>query len=260
MFNFFKTRSKSKKAPSLEPANVENFDDVKEVSEYFHKETGVTFDRQESILKNKVISYCRLNSIYSFSELLSKIKDDHNLKQGLIDHLTTNETYFYREAKQMDELVELVKDSQKSAKILCAPSATGEEPYSIAIKLLEAGVRAADVEILGIDINLKAIQKAKTAIYGERNVRNLSDDLKNKYFERVEDKYALKEGVKSIVEFRVANIFDDDFKKLGKFDFVFSRNMLIYFDKETKLRAKQILEDMRKNDDHCVFFGHADLY
>jgi chemotaxis protein methyltransferase CheR len=258
MFSFFK--SKSKKVPSLEPKVVEDFENVKEISEYFHKETGVTFDRQESILKNKVISFCRQNSIYSFSDLLTNIKNNSELRQGLIDHLTTNETYFYREVKQMDELVQLVKDAKKSVRILCAPSATGEEPYSIAIKLLEAGVSPGNIEIQGIDINSEAIQKAKIAVYGERNVRNLSVGLRNKYFTQIEDKYALKESVKSIVNFRVANIFDDDFKSLGKFDFVFSRNMLIYFDKETKLRAKRILEDMRKNDEHCVFFGHADLY
>jgi len=258
MFSFFK--KKNKEVPTVEEKIVENFDDIGEVSEYFHKETGVTFDKQESILKNKVISFCRQNSIYSFSKLLSEINVNKNLKQSLIDHLTTNETYFYREIKQIEALVKLVKNDGSNVRILCAPSATGEEPYSIAMMLLESGVSSSKIDILGIDINSDAIQKANKAIYGERNVRNLTDSLKGKYFTKEADKYILKDSVKSLVNFKVINIFDQEFKSLGKFDFIFSRNMLIYFDKETKLKAKKILEDMRKTDEHCIFFGHADLY
>ena len=60
--------------------------------------------------------------------------------------------------------------------------------------------------------------------------------------------------------FKVINLFDPDFKNIGKFDFIFSRNMFIYFDKETKIRAKKILEDLRKNPNQEIFFGHADLF
>ena len=66
--------------------------------------------------------------------------------------------------------------------------------------------------------------------------------------------------IKSLVSFKVVNLFDVSFNNLGKFDFVFSRNMLIYFDKATKLKAKSILENIRKTDEHKVFFGHADLF
>jgi chemotaxis protein methyltransferase CheR len=258
MFSFF--RSKSKKVPSLEVNIVEDFHDVIPISEYFHKETGVIFDRQESILKNKVISFCRQRRIHSFSKLLTNLDTDYQLKQELIDHLTTNETFFYREIKQIDTLVELVKKYSSSVDILCAPSSTGEEPYSIVIALLEAGVSPNKISILGIDINSDAINRANEAIYKERNVRNLSSELKNKYFSKDNDKYILNKSVKSLVSFKVINLFNESFKNLGKFDFIFSRNMLIYFDKETKVRAKKLLESMRKSDEHQIFFGHADLF
>ena len=258
MFSFFK--KKEKKEPVVEVKPQEEFDDITPISEYFHKETGVTFDRQQSILKNKVISFCKQREIYSFSKLLDCVKYDSQLKQELIDHLTTNETFFYREIKQIDHLVSLVKEKKMSVSILCAPSATGEEPYSIAIRLLEAGVRAEHIKILGIDINSEAIEKAHEAVYGQRHIRNLSQDLLNKYFDKEYDKYILKESIKSLVSFKVINIFDESFKNLGKFDFIFSRNMLIYFDKDTKIKAKKLLESMRKTEEHEVFFGHADLY
>jgi chemotaxis protein methyltransferase CheR len=258
MFSFFK--SKDKNISYVEAKEEEDFVDITPVSEYFHDETGVTFDRQQSILKNKVVSFCRQRGICSFFNLLRDVKTDTNLKQELIDHLTTNETFFFREIKQIDELVELAKKHGSRVDILCAPSATGEEPYSIAIALLEAGVSASKINILGIDINSDAIKKAKQAIYKERNVRNLSKELKDKYFCKDGEKYILNDNIKSLASFKVVNLFDESFKSLGKFDIVFSRNMLIYFDKETKLKAKKLLESMRKSDEYQVFFGHADLF
>ncbi|RLA76353.1 MAG: protein-glutamate O-methyltransferase CheR [Epsilonproteobacteria bacterium] len=258
MFNFFKKKKSVNEEVAVLPQ--EDFHNVNPIADYFHKETGITFDAQMSILKSKVTSFCKQRDIYSFSSLLQDIKIDTRLKQELIDYLTTNETYFYREFKQIQELVNLVKESQGSVKILCAPSATGEEVYSIAIALLEAGVASSKFYILGIDINSDAILKAQNAVYGERNVRNLTPQVISKYFDITDKKYTLKQNIKSLVSFQQTNIFDSSFKNIGKFDFIFSRNMLIYFDKETKLKAKGILESLRKSDQHDIFFGHADLF
>ena len=97
-------------------------------------------------------------------------------------------------------------------------------------------------------------------MYGERNVRNLTPQIISKYFDINDQKYTLKQSVKSLVSFQVTNIFDSSFKNIGKFDFIFCRNMLIYFDKETKLKAKGILESLRTSNQHDIFFGHADLF
>ena len=181
-------------------------------------------------------------------------------KQKLIDYLTTNETFFYREFKQITELVNLVKTINSNVNILCAPSATGEEPYSIAIALLEAGVIQKSFHITGIDINSDALEKAHKAVYGQRNVRNLTQEIIHKYFIHDGTHYILKDSVKQHTTFKLSNLFDNSFQSLGKFDFIFSRNMLIYFDKETKLKAKDILENMRKDNTHEIFFGHADMF
>lgn len=257
MFNFLKKKNKS---VVQEEKIVEKTDytDIRLIAEYFKNETGVTFDNQISILTNKAITFCRQREIYSFSKLLKIVDEDAIIKQELIDYLTTNETFFYREFRQISELVELVKSYGEAVEILCAPSATGEEPYSIAIALLEAGILPSKIKIVGIDINSDALQKAREAIYKERNVRNLTDEIKAKYFERKGDLYALKNSVKSHVIFRLENIFDPSFAKIGKFDFIFSRNMFIYFDAPTKIKAKNILESMRKNSEQNIFFGHAD--
>lgn len=258
MFSFFKKKEPSQNEYSSHP--VEDFSDVSNVALYFKNETGVTFDKQESILKNKVTTFCRQRKINSFRILLQKIGIDRDLKQELIDALTTNETFFYREFKQIEDLVNLVKNANKKVDILCAPSATGEEPYGIAIALLEAGISPTDFCITGIDINADAISRAKVGEYKERNVRNLSASIVDRYFIKKENIYAIKESIKSQVNFKIVNIFDPSFSSIGKFDFIFSRNMLIYFDKETKLKAKKILESLRKNHAQEIFFGHADLF
>lgn len=263
MFNFFKKKKKEKVALVLDKNKtvpITDYEDVSKLADYFKEETGVTFEKQTSILKSKLTTFCKLREIHSFSKLLQDIKADSSLKQELIDTLTTNETFFYREFQQIAELVNLVKQSPAKVEILCAPSATGEEPYSIAIALLEAGVSSSKFSILGIDINSDALQKAEIAVYRERNVRNLSPEIITTYFSKDENLYTLKHSVKSLVSFKLVNIFDDSFKSIGKFDFIFSRNMLIYFDKETKIKAKEILESLRKSNKHNVFFGHADLF
>ena len=258
MFDFFKKREVLTEENEVE--YQVDYNDISPIAKYFHTETGITFEKQVSILKNKVTTFCKQRNIHSFSKLLQDINTEAHLKQELVDYLTTNETYFYREFKQIEELVELVKSSNSKVDILCAPSATGEEPYSIAIALLEAGVSPNSFHILGIDINSEAISKAQTAIYGERNIRNLSPQIIERYFTKTDTKYIINQSLKSLVSFKIANLFDNSFKSIGKFDFVFSRNMLIYFDKETKLQAKSILESLRKTQEYEVFFGHADLF
>lgn len=258
MFEWFKKREAS--LEEQKNTQVQDYSNIELIATYFKDETGVTFDKQESILKNKVTTFCKLREIDSFTTLLEKIKYDRTLKQELIDALTTNETFFYREFKQIEDLVKLVKETSGQIDILCAPSATGEEPYSIAIALLEAGVSANNFHVTGIDINSEAINRAKEGIYKERNVRNLSTQIVERYFTKQENLFAINERVKSLVTFRVVNLFDPSFATIGKFDFIFSRNMLIYFDKETKLKAKNILESLRKNKNQEIFFGHADLF
>lgn len=260
MFSFFKKKSPKKEQTAATVVREEDFSDVTPIAHYFKKETGVTFDNQEEVLKNRLKLFCKQKGIHSFAQLLVSIQNDTTLKQSLIDHLTTNETYFYREFKQIEQLVWLVTQKMQKVTILCAPSSTGEEAYSIAIALLEAGVAESDIQIVGIDINAQAIQKAHEAVYTQRHVMQLSTDIIAKYFIYKNSKYFLKEQVKKLVTFHVANIFDASFKNLGRFDYVFSRNMLIYFDKETKLKAKEILQNMRKDTTVDVFFGHADLF
>jgi len=254
----------SKKGPTEERASrhidtPRDFQDTTEIALYFQKKTGISFKKQTSILKSKLISFCTLRDIYSFDACLKEIRVNLHLEQELINYLTTNETYFYREFSQIEQLVKDLSKKKSFANILCAPCSTGEESYSIVIALLEAGVSPTNFSIVGIDINSDTLVSAKKGIYSERNVSQMPKRLRSKYFDCRDNLYYLKENIKTSVIYKKINIFDTQINSIGKFDYVLSRNMLIYFDPETKIKAAKILENLLKDTTQNVFYGHADL-
>lgn len=257
---FFKNKKDENRDEKQNMIETEDYSDVTPIARYIKMQTGINFDKQLDILKNKMTSFCKIRYIKSFQTCLQMANDNELFNQELINYLTTNETYFYREHRQIEDFVKHVKTEHKRVDVLCAPCSTGEEPYSLAIALLEAGILAEEFHITAIDISTEALGLAKEAIYKERNVKNLDHDIRARYFDFKDNMYILKEPVKDLVTFKQVNIFDKEFEALGKFDYVFSRNMLIYFDKETKLKAKDILESMLKDKKKTVYFGHADLY
>lgn len=257
---FGKKDSASKSEPQskvVEPRDIENIDVL---AELFKSITGVSFESQKGILKSKLSTFCRNRCIDSLGSLLHALGSESVLKQELIDYLTTNESFFYREFGQIERLVSAIKESDEEVDILCAPCATGEEPYSIIIALLEAGLESDKFRVVGIDINQSAIDRAIVGVYGKRSVKNLTDKILANYFTEKDGRYYIRELIKQKASFRRINIFENELYSLGKFDYIFSRNMLIYFDKETKLKAKSRLESLLKTPANPIFFGHADLF
>ena len=257
MFGFFKRKQEEPLQVDIKP--VEDFTSVEGLISYFKDKTGIDFFSKKEIIKNKLIIFCKKRDIYSFDELMSAIKQDFSLEQEAIDYLTVNETYFFRETPQIEDMIQKAKKLGFKVEILCAPSSSGDEPYTIAIMMLEAGFKPTDFHIIGIDISETIINKAKIAIYGERNLHRVSEELKQKYFYKSDKQYILKDSVKQRVSFRCVNIFDETLKNLRKFDFIFSRNMMIYFDQETKIKAKNILQSLLKRPEESIYFGHADM-
>ena len=142
MFSFFKKRT----APAeTKEENVyfpdDNFDDPGAIFERFTNITGMNFSSKEEITKQKIKNFCMRYEIHGFGELNKKLEEDDSLLQSLIDYLTVNETYFFRELEQIEILKEQLKAESKPIRILCAPCATGEEVYSIIIQFLERDIR-----------------------------------------------------------------------------------------------------------------------
>lgn len=228
-----------------------------ELISYIKKTCGVDLLPKKSVLQKKLSIFCENKNIESFFDLLRKVQQNKEQMQELINTVTVNETYFYRELPQLEEAIRYIKTFSGKVNVLCAPCASGEEVYSLAFLAQQRGVDVSNLNILGIDINSQAIKDAQIACYTSRSLHRLDERMKNRYFKQKNGKYCVKEEISNI-NFKVVNIFDNDFYRLGKYDIIFSRNMMIYFDEEFKLETIKRFSELL-NPFGRLYTGHADL-
>ena len=218
---------------------------------------GVDLEPKRDITLQRVSIFAKNRQIKSFKDLVSMIRFDTLLRQDLLNLVTVNETYFYRELAQLKDVIYYAKELGE-ARILCAPCSSGDEVYSLAMLAYEFGIAQSDLQITGIDINSEAISSCHAGIYGERSLHRLSGYQKEKFFTKKDDKFLIKKEILPRCEFKILNVFDDAMFNLGKFDIVLSRNMMIYFDDEFRLKCVERLHRMLKPEGR-FYAGHADL-
>ena len=221
------------------------------------RDTGVDLFSKNSIIETKIKLFCERKSIYSFRSLHESIAYDKGLYQDLIDLVTVNETYFYREESQLDLAVNFALHIPH-VKILCAPCASGEEVYSLAMMLSQKNRTSSSFSITGIDINAEAISKAQKGSYSERSLHKLSPELKETFFTLDGKNFRIRQERFGSLHFQKFNIFEPSFIDLGQFDIIFSRNMLIYFDDAFRLKTIEVFAKMLKKEGK-LFLGHADI-
>ncbi len=228
------------------------------ILEYFYEKTGIHFDEKKEIVAHKLDNFAYSNGFQDPNLFFEKLKSDNLLWQDFVNLLTVNETYFFRETKQMDIMIAEAKKLH-SFDVLCAPSSSGEEPYTILIMLSEAGLLPRLSRLVGVDINSDVIEHARKGIYAKRSLHRATPEVVSRYFLQSDDsQYKISDEIKKHSDFRVLNLFDKSFSSLGRFDFVFSRNMLIYFDKESRYEAEKVLFEALKPGG-ILFLGHADI-
>ncbi len=257
MFSWLKTKTTSVSRTDVAPE--EDFSDASEVYRFFTDLTGIHFEQNKSITTPKLVRFAKEYGCYSFLGLMDKLRFDSSAKEALINLLTVNETYFFREKDQLDFLVNYYSNTRSTLRILCAPGSTGEEAYSIAIMLAQQGHPLYTIQIISIDINTDATMSAREGLYSPRALHRLSESIKERYFIFEENYYRVHDSLKQAVSFKSCNIFEPEFLELGVFDIVFSRNMLIYFDQATVQKAIYRLLRLVRTDKSLLFFGHADL-
>ena len=257
MFSWLK---KNKRQQNLETTKVPktlHFDDTeaKTLLEDIKKEFGLDYEKQKYTTLRKIERFAIKNEIATFQELEITIKTSQELKKQLLNMLTVGETYFYRELGHLKILADHAQNHNVK-NILCAPSSSGEEVYSILIYLKEAGKQ--EVKVTGIDLNSDAIAAAQKGCYSERSLSPLPPELSSKYFTKNENHYCIDASLKYTTNFYHQNIFDDSFLQLGNFEVIFCRNMLIYFNDIEKKRA---LANIHAIMPHAgiLFLGHADI-
>jgi chemotaxis protein methyltransferase WspC len=183
---------------------------------------------------------------------------------ALVDEVVVPETWFFRGGRLFSFLAEQVRRATAAApratrvRILSAPCSTGEEPYSLAIALCEAGVAREAWTIDGIDLSAASVEKARRACYRETTFRAIDDSLRDKYFRHVEKGWELIPAARSLVRFRQGNLLDSHFLwGEGPFDLIFCRNLLIYLDSEARARVMSNLDRLLAAEG-LLCMGHAD--
>ena len=242
------------------------------IGEFIYRKSGISLEVDKHF--DKIAKYIDKRSaeleLDNFRKYFFKLRfeDKEGLEfQELMNAVTVNETYFFREKDQFEVLVnsilpELHKKmpASKTLRILSSPCSTGEEPYSMILHIVEEGkvVEERDIEVVGIDIDSTVIKKAEIAKYSDRSVHAIPKPILNKWFVKKPLGYELGDDLKGSVDFQVANIFDKaQMRKLGKFDVIFSRNMLIYFDDASRKEVAMTFYDML-NPGGYVLLGHAE--
>ncbi len=242
------------------------------MSEFIYRRSGICLEEQKHY--EKLAKYIDVRAyelkVDSFRKYFFKLRfEDKEGEefQNLMNGITVNETYFYREKDQFEALVNKILPelhqtlpASKTIRILSSPCSTGEEPYSIVLHIVEEGkvVQDRDIEVVGIDIDSTVIEKAKKAKYTERSVHAIPKGVLAKWFKKKSSGYKLGEDLQGSVDFQVANVFDKtQMRNLGKFDVIFSRNMLIYFDDASRKEVAMTFYDML-NPGGYVLLGHAE--
>lgn len=221
-------------------------------------------DGQKRMLSGKlarIMESAQVDRFYDYYHLI-KYGDGSELERA-VEAIVNNETYFFRELAQLHAVTELVKDariSKRSIRILSAGCSSGEEPYTIAMLLDEAGLLEGDtrVEVHGIDISSRVLDKARAAKYTSNSFRSTDGDHLDSYFKPADGVMRLDEQLRRRVSFSRLNLHDTArLTKLGMFDIVLCRNVIIYFDPASKLRAIDGLIGLVREGGH-LFLGHSE--
>ncbi len=234
--------------------------------------TGIFFEEKKLYyVKKRVKEHMTALGMEDFDTYYRflKFRDDGTEFQKLVNLLTTNETYFFREFDQLavfaeECLYEVCTRKEaggvKRLRIWSAGCSTGEEPYTLSIILLEMldDIASWDVVIEATDIDTDALEKARRGVYGKRSVRFVPGEYFKKYFEPVEGGYRVKDPVRKLVRFSHLNLMDS--KKMHSMkgmDFIFCRNVLIYFDERSRKEVVAHFYDVM-NPGGYIFLGHSE--
>jgi chemotaxis protein methyltransferase CheR len=214
------------------------------------------FGDKQYLVESRLLPLARKAGLGGISELVTKMKGGADaLTTEVVEAMTTNETFFFRDKIPFDHLRDTIlpamlqsRAGRRSLRIWSAASSTGQEPYSIAMCLKEAGAALAGwrIEIVATDLSQEVLEKSKAGIYSQFEVqRGLPIQLLVKYFNQSGELWQISPEIRGMVQHRQLNLLQD-FSHLGKFDVIFCRNVLIYFDQDTKInifeRLNKVLE------------------
>jgi chemotaxis protein methyltransferase CheR len=203
-----------------------------------YDESGIHFsESNRTILESRLKERLRLVKLDTVGDYYRFVRSDEDELKVLLDAVTTNLTRFYRNAAHWETLEKIIvpdlveykrKTGSRKIKVWSAGCSTGEEPYTIAIELLEHLPRDFEIEIVASDLSLKSVLTAQQGFYAEARVSGIPEPMLAKYFDRHNGGYQVKDSLKKLITFDYHNLKHDSGQR--NLDVIFCRNVLIYFD------------------------------
>ena len=218
----------------------------------------------EAIIERAVRQRCTLSKARDHDDYWQTLLVSADEQQALIEAVIVPETWFFRYPESFATLGKLASarlaqlNGVRALRILSLPCSTGEEPYSIAMALFDAGLRGPQFSVEAVDISPLSIQRARQGVYGKNSFRGDQLGFRERFFSAAEEGYRLEERVRDQVRFQSGNLLDPAMPVAqSAYDFVFCRNLLIYFDVDTQRQGFDALKRMTR-DDGVLFIGPAE--
>lgn len=242
--------------------------DFELVRSILYRKAGINLsDSKRQLVYSRLARRLRALGLVKFSDYLNYLDSNAQEQEEFINALTTNLTSFFREPHHFDILaahVEKIRSKKRNIRIWCAASSTGEEPYSIAMTLVEVfGRYDPPVEIIASDIDSNVLNEASAGIYPINRLDSISLDQKKQFFLKGKGKHENYARVipelGQLIEFKKINLLDNHWPLNPPFDVIFCRNVMIYFDKVTQIK---LLERMTKllSSDGLYIAGHSESF
>lgn len=230
--------------------------DYRTLCEWVYRQSGMAFDdRRRDVVENRLASRLEQHPGLSVEQYLRRLAADEDEARVFLDLLTVNETYFFRDLPQIATFQQVLEEAiahkcqvpYGRLRVWSAGCSIGCEPYTLAMCIQEALERREaplEWQVLGTDISPSSLQVAESALYTDREVRDVPPPLLGKYFRRRDGWWAFCHPCKNRVRFRYSNLLRPGREVQGPFDIVFCRNVLIYFDDASRRQAADALFDL----------------
>ena len=221
--------------------------DFEFICQILRERSGLVLTNDKAyLLESRLLPVARKWKLATFDDLVRTIRTrmDEAVIRDVVEAMTTNESFFFRDTKPFDQFKQLIlpamlknRASSRTIRIWSAACSSGQEPYSLAMILAEmaAQLNGWRIEIVGTDLSSEILTRAKEGMYSQFEVqRGLPITMLVKYFAQIGDRWQINAKMRGMVQYREFNLLQDPMP-LGRFDVVFCRNVLIYFDQETKI-------------------------
>jgi chemotaxis protein methyltransferase CheR len=217
---------------------------------------------KQYLVESRLLPLVRKAGLASLAEMVAKLRNGGDrLVVDVVEAMTTNESFFFRDKIPFDQFRDTIMPAllaararERRIRIWCAAASTGQEPYSLAICLKDMKDRIAGwrIEIVGTDLSTEVLERAKAGVYSQFEVqRGLPIQLLVKHFAQVGEMWQIAADIRAMVQYRPLNLLSE-FAHLGGFDVVFCRNVLIYFDQETKVGVLNRIARLTAPDGYLV--------